>query len=61
MNCDVNIFAFVLNTQFFFQARVAELESEITKLEGARTEMKTALSKAEHDHQRIYQELSKVT
>jgi len=61
MNCDVNIFAFVLNTRFSFQARVAELEREITKLEGASTEMKTALSKAEHDRQRIYQELSKVT
>jgi len=54
MNCDVNI-------QFSFQARVAELEREITKLEEVSTEMKTALSKAEHDHQRIYQELSKVT
>ena len=54
MNCDVNI-------QFSFQARVAELEREITTLEEVSTEMKTALSKAEHDRQRIYQELSKVT
>ena len=44
--CDVDI--------LHFQARVAELEGEIA-------EMKTALSEAEHDRQRIYQELSKVT
>jgi len=46
---------------FLFQARVAELEGENTKLEEEIAGMKELLSVQEHDHRRIFQDLSKVT